>query len=262
MRAPRPLFVVALTVVLTGLLTPATALPELPRLPLSATGLRAGVAVSDLTWHVGAGAGQYATDLEDGGSVATLAEGEGIDPHAHSVKKVKSYGVAVAPHRPRDRRRGHRRQAGRAAQERQLPRAGPAAAPRRPAARGRRAAASRVDDILHAATHNHSSPYYTTTSPPACSSSRTSSTRGMFEYQARAIARRHRDGRPPTCARRGWPRRPCQHDVFKGNVVGPALADDGTPAGYPREFGDNGLVVMRFDDVTDRQEARSRSRPG
>jgi hypothetical protein len=34
---------------------------------------------------------------------------------------------------------------------------------------------------------------------------------------------------------------------MKANVVGPATADDNTPAGYPREFGDTGLVVMRFD---------------
>src|SRR5687768_3751373 len=91
----RPLLFLALTVVFAGALAPVTALPELPTAPLlaappSAGQLRAGVAVSDLTWHVGAGAGQYGTD---GGVPATLAEGEGIDPHAHSVKKVGSYGV-------------------------------------------------------------------------------------------------------------------------------------------------------------------------
>ncbi|MDT7573002.1 MAG: hypothetical protein QOE05_3176, partial [Actinomycetota bacterium] len=34
--------------------------------------------------------------------------------------------------------------------------------------------------------------------------------------------------------------------VYKGNIVGPARADDGTPAGYPDAEGDNGLVVMSF----------------
>src|SRR5688572_4843357 len=67
----------------------AVSLPTL--VPTAApSGLRAGVAVSDLTWRVGAGGGQYGTD---GGAPATVAEGDGIDPHAHSLKKVGSDGV-------------------------------------------------------------------------------------------------------------------------------------------------------------------------
>src|SRR2546423_9536966 len=40
------------------------------------------------------------------------------------------------------------------------------------------------------------------------------------------------------------------HEAFKGNIVGPDLADDGTQAGYPNHFGDFDLTVMRFDDVS------------
>jgi hypothetical protein len=41
--------------------------------------------------------------------------------------------------------------------------------------------------------------------------------------------------------------------AMKANVVGPAAADDGSPAGYPREFGDRGLVVMRFDALREKK---------
>src|SRR3546814_4679797 len=41
------------------------------------------------------------------------------------------------------------------------------------------------------------------------------------------------------------------HRVYKGTVVRLATAIDGTPAGYPLEYNDHGLVVMRFDDLSD-----------
>ena len=101
------------------------------------------------------------------------------------------------------------------------------------------------DDVLHHATHNHSSPYYTTTSPGVFVFQDAFDQR-MFEYQARAI----RDAVLEAEASL-QPARMAAHTVefsaMKGNVVGPAVADDGTPAGYPREYGDKGLVVMRFD---------------
>ena len=70
----------------------------------------------------------------------------------------------------------------------------------------------------------------------------------MFEYQARAV-------RDAVLAAEAdlQPARMAAHtvsfSVFKANIVGLEVADDGSPAGYPREFGDNGLVVMRFDGL-------------
>ncbi|MGH2685241.1 MAG: hypothetical protein ACRDJP_07235, partial [Actinomycetota bacterium] len=40
------------------------------------------------------------------------------------------------------------------------------------------------------------------------------------------------------------------HDAYKANIAGPQVAHDGTPAGYPRDFGDNQVVVLRFDDIS------------
>src|SRR3546814_7180008 len=38
-------------------------------------------------------------------------------------------------------------------------------------------------------------------------------------------------------------------DVCSSDLL--ATAIDGTPAGYPLEYNDHGLVVMRFDDLSD-----------
>src|SRR3954470_12978769 len=51
-------------------------------------GLRAGVAAVDATWHVGAGAGQYASDTDP----TDLSQE--WDPSCEHVKQQSSYGVA------------------------------------------------------------------------------------------------------------------------------------------------------------------------
>ena len=56
--------------------------------PAAENGLRAGVGVVDATWHVGAGAGQYASD-----NIPTDASNE-WDPNVQHVKQASSYGVA------------------------------------------------------------------------------------------------------------------------------------------------------------------------
>ena len=64
------------------------------------TGLRAGVGVVDATWHVGAGAGQYASDAvaldpSDPGAVVTSPPSLSSewDPNVQHVKQASSYGV-------------------------------------------------------------------------------------------------------------------------------------------------------------------------
>ena len=247
-RTRRPLLVVGLTVLLAGLLTPAAALRRAA--PPPAPGLRAGVAVSDLTWHVGAGAGQYGTD---GGAPATLSEDEGIDPHAHSVKKVGSYGVqsrltarAIVVEGSNGERVALVKTDNYLAQDLLQRRVGQLL-------EGGSSGITR-DRILHAATHNHSSPYTATLAAGVWVFQDAAELRA-FEHQARGVAdaiERAAAGLRPatmgaTTVRTG---------VVKDNIVGPARADDGTPAGYPRDFGDDGLVVLRFDDVSDPRRPR------
>ena len=48
--------------------------------------LRAGVASVDASWHVGASAGQYASD-------GSFAGEHGLDPTTHSTRRSASYGI-------------------------------------------------------------------------------------------------------------------------------------------------------------------------
>ncbi|HUS24811.1 MAG TPA: hypothetical protein VM369_07670, partial [Candidatus Binatia bacterium] len=112
----------------------------------------------------------------------------------------------------------------------------------------------RYEDILYHVSHNHSSAYYSTPAWGVWLFQDIFDQRA-FELQARSMARAIE-----LAAARLKPARmgatTIQHPNYKGNVVRPAVADDGTPAGYPLEFGDHGLVVMRFDDITDPDHPR------
>ena len=52
-------------------------------------------------------------------------------------------------------------------------------------------------------------------------------------------------------AGRGWARRSSQFDKTHRHSFGPAVADDGTPAGYPQRDTDHDMTVVRFDDISD-----------
>src|ERR671917_296823 len=41
-----------------------------------------------------------------------------------------------------------------------------------------------------------------------------------------------------------------EHKLFKGMIQRKGTADDGTPRGYPDDFGDFGLSIIRFDDMS------------
>jgi hypothetical protein len=103
--------------------------------------------------------------------------------------------------------------------------------------------------ILHHVTHNHSSAYSSTLAAGLFIFQDVFDAR-FFEHQARqmavAIEQAAANLRPARMAAMEIP-----HRIYKGNVVRLATANDGTPAGYPLEYGDRGLVVIRFDDLTD-----------
>ncbi|PXV66623.1 neutral/alkaline ceramidase-like enzyme [Sinimarinibacterium flocculans] len=108
--------------------------------------------------------------------------------------------------------------------------------------------------ILHHVTHNHSSAYSSTLAAGLFLFQDVFDAR-FFEFQARrmaaAIEQAAANLRPARMAAMEVP-----HRVYKGNVVRLATAIDGTPAGYPLEYGDRGLVVIRFDDLSDAAQPR------
>ncbi|HEV2889126.1 MAG TPA: hypothetical protein VGX28_02010 [Frankiaceae bacterium] len=202
--------------------------------------LMAGAAVVDDTWHVGAGAGQYG---DDGSPLASAATGGETDPHLHSTKKASSYGVqsrltarAIVLQGSNGERVALVKTDNYLAQDLLVRRVAQLL--------GEAGSAITYDRILYGVTHDHSSPYYATPAAGVWLFQDAIDLR-EFEYQARAMAKAI-----ATAESRMKPARmgatTVPFDVYKGNIVGPARADDGTPAGYPDKEGDDGLVVMSF----------------
>jgi hypothetical protein len=255
MRLPRlPLVLAAVALVAVTVPTLALAKSGDAAVPT----IRAGVGVADATWNVGAAAGQYSKPT---GLAQNLAGSGEVDPHAHAVTKEKSYGVqsrltvrAIVVEGLDGKRVALLKSDNYLAQDLLLRRVGQLL--------GEAGSKVGYDDILHSASHNHSSPYYTTTSPGVFVFQDVFDQR-MFEYQARAvrdaILSAEKDLQPARMAATTVP-----FTAMKGNVVGEATADDGTPAGYPRDFGDDGLVVMRFDALepkTGKGKGKALSKP-
>jgi hypothetical protein len=240
----RALFVVlGLVLGLLGLAPlAAEALPTPPLVP--APGLRVGVATVDASWRVGAGSGQY-TEKEPG--ALGLATGGFVDPFHHSTAQRPSYGVhsrldyrALVVEGSDGDRVALVKSDSYLAQDLLTRRAGQILA--------EGDSGIGYEDLVLMASHNHSSPYRTTPAAGVWAFQDAMDLRA-FEYHARQIAaaveQAAADLRP---ARMGATT--VDHRVYKGNIAGPATADDGTPAGYPNSHADFGLSVLRFDDVS------------
>ncbi len=216
------------------------------------SGLRAGVGVVDATWHVGAGAGQYASD-----TVPNDLSDE-WDPNVQHVKQASSYGVAsrlsiraiVLQDGKGDAPVALVKDDNYLAQDMLTRRVAQILA-----ADG---SAVTYDNMLLSATHDHNSPYYSTPAAGRLGCSRTSWTCGCSSTRpGRWPPRSSRPSRP--CCRRGWAPPPCSSPTSRATSPARTSTEDGAPAGYPMQDNDHGLVVMRFDDMTDRPR-RSRSR--
>ena len=210
--------------------------------PPASTGLRAGVAAVDATWHVGAGAGQYASDENP----TDLSQE--WDPSVEHVKQQSSYGVAsrlsiraiVVQDGKGDAPVALVKDDNYLAQDMLTRRVGQILA----------ADGSKVsyDHILMSATHDHNSPYYSTPAAGVWLFQDAMDLR-MFEYQARAMAKAIE-----TAESRMVPARVggtvVQAPDFQGNIAGADRNEDGSPTGYPLWENDHGVTVLRFDDMS------------
>lgn len=204
--------------------------------------VRAGVGVADLTPPVGFCAGQYCSAIyEEPGKLIG-------DPFFSSHLKTRSYGVqsrldtrAIVVEGSNGQRVALVKIDNYLAQDMLMRRVAQILA--------QGSSGIRYEQIFNHATHNHSAAYYSTLAAGVWLFEDMFDLR-MFEYQARQIA-----SAIESAAANLKPARmgatTIQHRIYKGNVVRQAAADDGTPAGYPVEYNDHGLVVMRFDDLSD-----------
>lgn len=213
--------------------------------PVQAGKVRAGVGVADMTPDVGYCAGQYCEYATD--TLGGLLSGD-LDPFLTHKLKHGSYGVqsrltarAIVVEGANGKRIALLKTDNYLAQDMLLRRVGQLL--------DQGDSGIGYEQILHHVTHNHSSAYASTLAVGLFVFQDVFDAR-FFENQARKMAQAIE-----TAAANLKPARmgatELRHRVFKGNVVRLATADDGTPAGYPLEYNDHGLVVIRFDDLSD-----------
>jgi hypothetical protein len=207
--------------------------------------VRAGAAAVDATWHVGASAGQYASD----GTFGVDPDAGTYNPTTESIRRAPSYGVQSR------------------LQVRAIVVEG---------ANGQRFAIAKTDqyipqDLLYrraaqlleeqgdcgitaqtltmTATHDHSSPMYSSTSWGVWAFQDVFDIR-MYDYLSHRIfaaVEKACDQLVPVRVGAAVG----QFDKTHRHSYGPAIGDDGTPAGYPYSNTDHDLSVVRFDDISD-----------
>ena len=205
----------------------------------AAAEILAGTAVVDATYHVGASAGQYASD--HGNLVGEF------DPSVQSVLKAPSYGV-------QSRLKARAIVIQRGTEKFAIVRVDlyiPQDLLWRRTAQILEADGTGIgrNNLVMTITHDHSSPFYTSTGAGAWTFQDIFDIRN-YEYQAERMAaaveaaNRHlvpvRVGAAVT-----------QVAAPNRNALGPAVADDGTPAGFPDAYTNRDLDVIRFDDISD-----------
>ena len=208
--------------------------------------IKAGYGIADATWHVGAGAGQYASKSPQ--DPLTGLGGGDLDPHNHSLSQKDSYGVqsrlsfrTVIVEDAEGDQVAFVKSDNYLAQDALLRRAGQILA--------EQGSGITYDEMMHMASHNHFSPYYSSPSWGVWLFQDAFDIRA-FEYQARALAQSVRDAELALQpARMGATE--VDHYLFKGMVARRQLTDDGTPGGYPLDFGDFGLPIVRFEALDD-----------
>ncbi|TXH04831.1 MAG: hypothetical protein E6R07_06985 [Nevskiaceae bacterium] len=208
----------------------------------SGSKVRVGVGVVDMTPDVGYCAGQYC-DYSD---AANGLSGGDIDPYVTHKLKRGSYGVqsrltarAIVIEGSNGKRIALLKSDNYLAQDLLIRRVGQIL--------DQGKSGIGYEQILYHVAHNHSAAYSASpTVGPALFEDAFDPR--FFENQARKLA-----AAIETAAANLQPARMgatvIKHRIYKGNIVRTATADDGTPAGYPLEYNDHQLTVIRFDAV-------------
>lgn len=223
-----------------------------PAAPGPGTGTaRAGVAVKDASWHLGASAGQFSD------SGVGIARDRGFDPYGHSTRKVGSdtLGTRITTralvveganggriaivsndlYLPNDLL--HRRTAQLLAEHDVLARA-----------TGGVVTGITGENLAATASHSHTSPFYSTPSWGTWIFQDVMDLR-FFEYMARQMADAVIEAAGAMKPVRMGGATVHANDI-QAHTYGPGVAHDGTPAGQPRDYTTQAVTVVSFDDIS------------
>jgi uncharacterized protein YjdB len=215
---------------------------------------RAGVAVRDASWHLGASAGQFA-DTGLG-----IAHDRGFDPYVHSVKKVGSdlLGTRVTTRAlVIEDSNGHR--VGVAANDLYLPNDFLHRRTVQLLAEHDRQVLLGVEpgpvsgltdgNLATTSSHSHTSPFYSTPGWGTWIFQDVMDLR-FYEYMAQQMADAVMDAvRALRPVRMGGIT--MHSNDTRSHTYGPKTAYDGTPAGQPYDYTTQQISVLRFDDISE-----------
>jgi neutral/alkaline ceramidase-like enzyme len=251
-RPSRPLYlcviVLLLVAALAATLTPSASAQTPP--PPGPVTVKAGVGVVDTTWHVGAAAGQYAGDpFLDGEGIPGITPESHFDPYRHQLRREPSYGVQsrLSARAIVVEGSNHERIA-LVKNDLYIPQD---MLWRRTAQILEANDTSGIDrtHLTVFSTHDHSSPFYSSTTWGPWAFQDAFDLR-FFEYyaqaQAEAVERAAATLKPVRVGASV-----SYFDKTHRHSYGPAIADDGTPAGFPQGETDHDMMVVRFDDMSD-----------
>ena len=216
----------------------------------SAGQVKAGAAVEDASWHVGASAGQYASgdELDENDAGGLFASVHSEDPHQHATRRKASYGLqsrlsvrAIVVEGTDGQKFAMLKNDLYIPQDLLWRRTAQIV-------EGMGIGIDR-DNLTMAVSHNHSTPMYSSTGWGVWVFQDVFDFR-FFDYMAKTMAKavkRAHDSRVPVRVGASV----SQYDFVQRNVPGPTTADDGTPAGFPHSYTDHDLIVVRFDRLSD-----------
>jgi hypothetical protein len=207
----------------------------------------AGAASVDMTWHVGSGQGQL-------GSAPGGPAQDRFDPFHHSLKQAPSHGhqsrtfaKAVVVQGADGQKAAYVKTELYLQQDLMTRRVAELVAGNDPTLPDYAVEGLDGTRIMLGGTHNHSAPHHTSTAWGVWVFADAFDFR-QFEAMARSIAQSIKEAdeaRQPA-------RMSASVLTFRGvqqNILGPSVADDGSPSGFPRDHFDDELAVVRLESA-------------
>jgi hypothetical protein len=206
-----------------------------------------GAASVDATWNTGAGQGQL------GGAGNHLSE-DYFDPYFHTTKMTptdgvqsRTYAKSVVLQGPDGTRAAYVKTELYLQQDIMFQRVAQLVTGADPANQDYVVPGLEPEAIMLGGTHNHSAPHYTSSAWGVWIFADVLDLRAFDHTAKRIAASIHEAAHALRPAEMGAA--VVEQEDLRQNILGPAVADDGSPAGFPREHVDPELAVVRFDDA-------------